>query len=397
MKRLKVLLVHNSYTQRGGEDTVFESEKQMLLEMGIEVYEFVVSNNDLRNENIVDKVRLGIGTIWSFKNNISIKKYIKKINPDIVHVHNTFPYLSPSIYWAIKSENKPVVQTLHNYRIGCANGILYRNNSICVKCIEGSNINSIIYNCYRESKVQTLPIFLMQRFHNLIGTYRNKVDKYLALTEFSKDLFLQIGLPYEKVQVKPNFTIKSNVNKKKHRKKQVVFVGRITEDKGIDILLKAFSHITDRYINLMIIGEGEDKDKYKEKYENDGRITWLGNQPKEVVFQSISESTVLVMASKMYETFGLVLTEAMSMGTPVIAPNHGSFPKIIKNGVHGLTYEKDNFCELEKKIIEIINLEQEKWDEMSANCIREYEQKYSQEQNKKYIADIYSGLISENE
>lgn len=386
-------MIHNAYTQRGGEDTVFENEKKMLLEIGIEVSEFVVSNNDLKNENIIDKVKLGIGTIWSVKNNKSLKKVIKKMNPDIVHVHNTFPYLSPSIYWAIKSENKPVVQTLHNYRIGCANGILYRNNSICVKCVEGSNLNSLLYGCYRDSKVQTLPIFLMQNFHNMIGTYRNKVDKYLALTEFSKELFLQIGLPREKVQVKPNFTIKPNINKKKYRKKQAIFVGRITEDKGIDILLKAFSHIDDEGINLVIIGDGESKDKYRGKYEADSRITWMGNQPKEVVFEKISESSVLVMASKWYETFGMVLTEAMSMGTPVIAPKHGSFPEIIKNGIHGLTYEKDNFYELGENILEVINYNQDEWNEMSINCFSEYEKKYSKEQNKKYMIEIYSNLI----
>lgn len=390
---MRILMIHNRYLQKGGEDTVFYNEAQMLDDGENEIFQFVVSNDSIKTNSLVEKIKLGINTIWSISSYKKVKSYIKKIEPDVVHVHNTFPLLSPSIYWAIKSVGIPIIQTLHNYRLGCANGILYRESEICQKCIDKNIFYSVYHGCYRESKIQTLPVALMQGFHRLIGTYSNKIDRYIALTEFSREKFMEIGLPKEKIVVKPNFTLNPYTNKFpkdfKRRKKQIIYVGRITEDKGLEILLNSFTNLNMSNANLLVIGEGEKRIDYQEKYKFDSRISWLGSQEKEKVIDHISDSTMLVMSSLWYETFGMVLIEAMSVGTPIIAPNHGGFSEIVIENRNGFTYNRYNSNDLMLKMKQLMELKEDEWNKFSESCFEDYNVKYSKVKNKNALLNIY--------
>jgi len=389
---LKILLIHNEYVYKGGEDSVFEAESKLLREHGHEVVELKISNKNIRNPNFFMKIKIAFGTIWSWKSYKLVKKKIIEVNPDIVHVHNTFPQFSPSIYWAIKSAKKPVVQTIHNFRLTCANALLYRENNICELCLKKSKLYSLKNRCYRNSLFATLPITLMQIFHTLIGTFNKKVDTYIALTEFSKNIMVQAGIKKEKIVVKPNF-IQNNEDIEKpnyNRKKRFIYVGRISEEKGLDLLLEAFSKLRSPF-ELVIIGEGPEKERLVKKYQQNPKVFWLGYMSKEKVLKEIKNSYALVMPSKWYETFGMVVIEAFSVGTPVIVPNHGGFPSLVKEMENGLLFNPSDKNDLQKKL-ELIS-KRDIMEKLSKNAILSFQNNYSSWKNYKQLMQIYNKLL----
>jgi len=396
---MKILLIHNQYKQKGGEDVVFKAESSLLKEKGHTVYEYKISNNNLKTESLFDKIKVGINTIWSVKSYREIKKLIKEIQPDVVHIHNTFPQLSPSIYWAVKSLNIPVVQTLHNYRLTCANGLLYRNSKICEECVKRGKYSALKHKCYRGSFLATLSLVIMFYLHKIIGTYKNKVDLYITLTNFAKNMMIESGLPEDKIKVKPNFvninfnkTIYTDINK---RKKQFVFVGRIVKEKGIDLLLEAFDQNIEDF-DLVVIGEGPERENLQRKYRKNKRIKWYGQLNNDEVLEEISKSYSLVMPSKLYETFGMVVIEAFSVGTPVIVPNHAGFPDIISPNENGYLFQPNDLTDLALKMKKIIALNNN-WNEFSKNALKSYEKYYTSEKNYQYLMDIYNKLKTVDE
>ncbi|MCQ5363560.1 glycosyltransferase family 4 protein [Anoxybacillus salavatliensis] len=395
---MKILLIHNQYKQKGGEDVVFKAESSLLKEKGHTVYEYKISNDNLKTESLFDKIKVGINTIWSVKSYREIKKLIKEIQPDVVHIHNTFPQLSPSIYWAVKSLNIPVVQTLHNYRLTCANGLLYRNSKICEECVKRGKYSALKHKCYRGSFLATLPLVIMFYLHKIIGTYKNKVDLYITLTNFAKNMMIESGLSEDKIKVKPNFvninfnkTIYTDINK---RKKQFVFVGRIVKEKGIDLLLEAFDQNIEDF-DLVVIGEGPERENLQRKYRKNKRIKWYGQLNNDEVLEEISKSYSLVMPSKLYETFGMVVIEAFSVGTPVIVPNHAGFPDIISPNENGYLFQPNDLTDLALKMKKIIALNNN-WNEFSKNALKSYEKYYTSEKNYQYLMDIYNKLKKNN-
>jgi glycosyltransferase involved in cell wall biosynthesis len=395
---MKILLIHNQYKQKGGEDVVFKAESSLLKEKGHTVYEYKISNDNLKTESLFDKIKVGINTIWSVKSYREIKKLIIEIQPDVVHIHNTFPQLSPSIYWAVKSLNIPVVQTLHNYRLTCANGLLYRNSKICEECVKRGKYSALKHKCYRGSFLATLPLVIMFYLHKIIGTYKNKVDIYITLTNFAKNMMIESGLPEDKIKVKPNFvninfnkTIYTDINK---RKKQFIFVGRIVKEKGINLLLEAFDQNIEDF-DLVVIGEGPERENLQRKYRKNKRIKWYGQLNNDEVLEEISKSYSLVMPSKLYETFGMVVIEALSVGTPVIVPNHAGFPDIISPNENGYLFQPNGVTDLALKMKKIIALNNN-WNEFSKNALKSYEKYYTSEKNYQYLMDIYNKLKKYN-
>lgn len=207
MRKKTVLLVHNYYQIGGGEHTVFENEKNMLLENGHEVYTYTRSNDELKSSKW-KLLLMPFSTIWSFKTYREVRKLIREKQIDIVHCHNTFPLVSPSVYYAARSLKVPVVQTIHNFRFLCPNGLFYCNGQICEKCREQNSFLPALKNkCYRNSTVQTAVAVAMLKFHRWLGTYK-KIN-YIFLTEFNKGKFSElIDTRGSNIFIKPNFVSK---------------------------------------------------------------------------------------------------------------------------------------------------------------------------------------------
>tara|TARA_B100000315_G_scaffold188798_1_gene178547 strand:+ start:1288 stop:2490 length:1203 start_codon:yes stop_codon:yes gene_type:complete len=391
---MKILQIHNRYKQLGGEDTVLSLERDLLLKNGHQVNTYQATNEEVETQSFLSKIKLGLNTIWSRKSYKRIVKELKVQKPDIVHVHNTFPLLSPSIYWAINKFKIPVVLTLHNYRLICSNALLMRNDLPCEKCVGNLGTKGLFYRCYRNSFTTTLPIFLMKILHKILGTYRNKIDAFITLTEFSKSLFIKDGIPEKKIYVKPNF-LKTDTTDiiQPSKRKDIVFVGRISNEKGVDLLLEAWAKLNvNSNDNLIIVGDGPEKSKLEKQY-NLHNIKWLGWQDRDNILKIVSKSKYLIMTSKWYEGFPLVLLEAMSVGVPLIVPYHAGFPEIVQEGKNGFLFKPNDIQSISLTIEKAISLWDDQYDSQCMNSKENFENNYSSHINFTMLLEIYSNAI----
>lgn len=263
MKKKKVLMVHNFYQIGGGEHTVFKNEVDLLRQHGHEVIEYTRNNSELK-QNKLKLVLLPFTTIWSWKTYNDIRRIIRDNHIDIVHCHNTFPLISPSVYYAARSMKVPVIQTVHNFRLLCPNGSFFCDGKICEKCNETGSFRSALQNnCYRNSKIQTLALVAMLKFHRWIGTYQ-KIS-YIFLTKFNREKFSKlIDVNSEQVFIKPNFVKESNCFVNTVAKKTFVYAGRLEVNKGILSLIEMWKTLPEDFA-LHIFGGGTMEEHIKKK------------------------------------------------------------------------------------------------------------------------------------
>lgn len=388
MKKHKVLIVHNYYQVSGGEDTVVENEKNLLLDNGHEVIMYTRHNDEIKKKNLIGKLLLPIETIFSMKTYRDVKKIIKEERIDIVHVHNTLPLVSPSVYYAAKHCNIPVVQTVHNFRLLCPGATFTRNDKICEDCVQKSLLCAIKNKCYRNSAIQSFISTFNLWFHRLIGTY-NKVDGYIALTEFNKTKLSNI-IEEEKIFIKPNFT-KNLGELKGNCGKYFLYLGRLNKVKGINFLIEAWGSINKK--DLLIIGNGEEKPQIEMYIKNNNlnNVKLLGYKKRQEVKELIDNAIAIIVPSQWYEPFGMVVIEAFERGKPVIGSNLGAISSIISNGENGLLFDYNNKQDLINKIKLCCN--EEFLNNSSLKARRSFENKYTDDINYKMLMKIYESIL----
>jgi len=345
MPKKRILLVHNYYQIGGGEHTVFENEKKLLLENGHEVYTYTRSNDELKTQKW-KLLLLPLTTIWSFRSYFQVRRLIREKQIDIVHCHNTFPLISPSVYYAARSRKIPVIQTVHNFRFLCPNGLFYCGG-ICEKCRQkGSFVPALQNRCYRNSAAQTAVAAAMLRIHRWLGTYRR--INYIFLTEFNRSKFADlIDIQGENVFLKPNFVYGEQMPAEKREiKPKYIYAGRLEENKGIDFLLKAWPQLPAAY-ELHIYGDGPYREACEAAASQWENIRFFGFRPQKEVFEDLSDASALVFPSVWYETFGMSWAESFSMGRPVLAADLGNHGSLVRQSRGGLTYpcgDREAFC-----------------------------------------------------
>lgn len=393
MKKQKVLIVHNYYQIPGGEDTVVENEKNLLLDNGHEVVLYTRHNDEIKSRRIFAKLMLPFETIFSFKTYKEIKKKISNESIDIVHVHNTVPLISPSVYYAARDCKIPVIQTIHNFRLLCPNATFVRKNKICEECIEKGLKSSIKNKCYRDSRIQTFLLAGSLAIHRFIGTYK-KVDGYIVLTDFNKNKLKKI-ISEEKIYIKPNFIKKRTSKESNEEKKYFLFLGRIDELKGIKLLVEAWEAIDKS--KLLIVGKGPLEEEIKEYIRNNNikNINLLGFKNRDEVMNLIKGAKALIVPSQWYEGFPMTIVEAFSLGVPVIASDIGNLSTIIKNRENGLLFKYDNKDCLIEKILEL-NTNNELLKKISNGANSSFDRKYNENINYKILMDIYRNCSGRN-
>lgn len=386
---MRVLLVHNYYQQAGGEDQAFAAELSMLNTHGEQVFRYTVSNDHIEGMN---SLILAWSTLWNKAIARELRKLIQKAKPDIIHFHNTFPIISPAAYYAAKAENIPVVQTLHNYRLLCPNALLFRNGHICEDCI-GKFVPwpGALYACYRKNRSATSVTAVMSSLHRILGTYRRKVDIYIALTDFARQKFIQGGIPPGKIVVKPNFIV-PDPGIGDGQGGFAIFAARLTPEKGIDTLLSAWEKIGHK-IPLKIIGDGPLASKVSEASRRIFGVEWLSQKSRQFVLNLMKGAVVLIFPSVSYETFGLTIPEAYSVGLPVIASNLGGMSSMIDHKRTGLHFCPGDPDDLAAKVNWIISHPAE-ISRMRREARTEYEENYTKERNYERLMDIYQRAIA---
>ena len=249
---MHILSIHNNYQIRGGEDVSREAEESLLKEMGNSVSVYQEHNDRVA---AIGAARMAVRTVWSTESYNIVKQKLKNSNCDLIHVQNFFPLISPSVYYAAKSEGVPVVQTLRNYRLLCPNGLFFRDGKVCEDCV-GKFVPypGVMHNCYRENKAASGAVATMITFHRTMRTWTEMVDIYISLTEFARQKFIAGGIPADKIVVKPNF-VNPDPGVGEGSGGYALFVGRLSVEKGLDTLLAAWEHLGGK-MPLKIVGDG---------------------------------------------------------------------------------------------------------------------------------------------
>lgn len=394
---MKVLLVHNYYRSHkpSGENVVYEREKSLLEESPeIELLCFERSTDEVAGMSILGKAAFVKNLYFDPKVYHEISSVLQKENPDIVHVHNTFPLISSAVFRACKDQSIPVVQTLHNYRIFCANGACVRDGKACDLCLQSGNLwNGVKYGCYVNSKVASVPMVKMIKKYQDEKVWTEGIDHFIALSEFAKSKFVKAGIPQNRITIKANFCEDKGVNNQPNEsKKGFLFVGRFSEDKGPHILLQA---AREENVPVQLIGDGPLLEQLKKEYEQSEHIQFLGTKSHDEVFQAMDRSIALVLPSLCFEGFPLTIAEAFSRSLPVIASDIGSISELIERGVTGAKFEAGNSAQLAKILKDGAENPLPYFD-MGINARKEYERKLSPEATLPQLLSIYQSLTIKN-
>ncbi len=383
---MKILFVHNFYKLSGGEDVVVESEIKLLKHHEHEVELYSVTNDSING--LKSKITTACTTAYSRKSLSHFKQKLSLYHPDIVHVHNFFPLLTPSIYDACRELNIPIVQTLHNYRTVCCGAYLLRNGNICEKCLSHSPYYGVLHRCYRKSLIASATLAHMISFHHYRKTWQTKVDAFISLTSFSKDVFVKGGFPASRIWVKPNFISESLPIMQQTKREGALFVGRLSEEKGIRTLIEAWKNIP---YTLRIAGDGPLRSLVEENQRS--HIKYLGSLKPSEVRNEMYSSAFLVMPSIWYEGFPMVLVESFACGLPVVVSKLGSMAEIVSNGINGLHFTPGDSSSLKAKVEWVIqNLD--KLDTMGRNAFDTYTNKYTADINYNLLMNIYTTAIN---
>lgn len=384
---MKILFVHNFYQQPGGEDAVFTAESTLLEAHGHEVIRFTVHNDEIAN---LSSISLASKTIWNQDIYNQLRKIIQRCKPNIAHFHNTFPLISPSAHYAAKAEGVPVVQTLHNYRLFCPNAEFFRQGSICEDCLgKFIPLPAVYHACYREDRLATGVMATFLTTHRLLKTWDKAVDLYIALTDFSRDKFIQSGLSPEKIIIKPNFVAPTS-QPGAGDGGYALFVGRLAPEKGIGTLLTAWKHLNLAY-PLKIVGDGPLAKQVSEAAKQIPSIEWLGRRSPSEVYELMGQAVFLVFPSEWYEGLPRTVIEAFAKGTPVIASKIGSLTGLIEHGRTGFHFRPGDAQNL-AAIIEWALAHPIDISTMRQAAREEFLAKYTSEVNYQQLIEIYTLL-----
>lgn len=388
---MRVLLIHNTYRSPGGEDIVAKTEAELLRFYGHEVQEYWRSNVEILRFR--KALQTPVQVLWARDTAWQVDSLIRSFRPDIVHVHNTWMMISPVVYWVAKRHKVPVVQTLHNYRILCPNAQFLRAGYPCEICKKKAfPLPGILFGCYRNSRLQTLLVAITVASHRLLGTWQRKVDMYIALTEFAKQRFIEGGLPGYKITVKPNF-VYPDPGERNGCGSYALFVGRLSPEKGVDILLEAWRILTN--IPLKIAGDGPLKAWVQRRASTLRRVEVLGWQPRESVVRLLKGARFLIVPSRCYEAFPMTVIEAFACGVPVIASRLGALQEIVKDGQTGKLFTPGDPMDLAEQV-DYLWKRQEEVEAMGREARREFETKYTAERNYNMLLEVYQKAQDRN-
>lgn len=336
---MRILVAHNLYQQHGGEETVVAAETELLRAHGHEVELMTRDNREVPG---MGRLALAVESHWSRRTAADLAERIRAKRPDVVHVHNTFPLLSPSVYWTARAAGVPVVKTLHNFRLLCIQGSMLRNGARCTECVDGAWLPGLEHRCYRDSFAQSAVATSVRVLHRAAGTYLRKVDAFIVMSRFAREMLTRSGIPAERLHVKPNFV--PDADGPEMPRSGLLFVGRLTEEKGVGVL--AALARAGVGAPLEVLGDGP----MRHRLESVAGLTLHGRQPPARVSEAMRGAIALLLPSIVHEGCPMVVLEAFSRGLPVIASRLDPLPEFIEDGVTGLLFEPGDPADLGAKV-----------------------------------------------
>lgn len=381
---MRILAVHNRYQQRGGEDVVFEDETRLLESHGFHVVRFIKNNHEL---NRTSNWKLTSNTIWNRAASEELAAVVRSEQVDIVHCHNLFPILSPACFRAARKAGAAIVHTLHNFRAICPKGILHRNGHACFDCIDKSFAwPAIMHACYRDSRSASAVTALSTTVHRYLKTFAHSVDAYIAPTNFLKRVYAASGFPLGKVFVKPHF-IPEDLGEADGNERFVLYVGRLSDEKGVRTLLDAWRHLPE--IALKLIGDGELVSLMNRLPPH---IQYLGQLDQRTTLDWMGKAGCLLVPSDCFESFGRVIIEAYSRGTPVICSDHGGQSELVTDDL-GRRFIPGNTSDLVRQVRAFFN-DSQSFAELRSRVRKHYLAHFTAEDNFRQLMQIYQYALA---
>lgn len=380
---MRILVAHNAYHYRGGEDSVVDAEVALLRRHGHEVRVYRRDNAELAQ---MSRLQAGLSAVWSRQTMSDLRQLHAKFAPQLLHAHNTFPLISPSLYAAARALSLPVVQTLHNFRLVCPQAMLLRNGHSCTDCVGRFPWRGVVRRCYRHSYAQTAVAAAMLGIHRWLGTWQRDVQRYIVVSQTCRDLLSAGGLPLHKMAIKPNF-VEPGEPPGDEARAGGIFIGRLSPEKGIATLARALQQLPG--LNIDVYGNGP----MREMVEQTPGLVYRGFQPAEVLRQRMRQATYVVVPSTGIESFGLVAIEAFACGTPVIASGHGGLREIVVHGKNGLLVEPGDADSL-AAALQHAESHPHDMQRMGTDAYQSYLAHYTPERNYALLMQVYHQAIA---
>lgn len=354
--RLRVLVLHNHYRseQPSGENTVVDAEVALLRQAGHRVDVFERRSDDIADMSLARKALVPLRVPWNPAARTALAERLRRERPDVVHVHNTFPLLSPSVLDACRAAGVPVVATLHNYTQICPTGTLYRDGRTCTACAGRLPLPAVRHGCYRESAAATVPLAV-----NLVANRRrwwSAVSRFLCISDAQRRTLITNGMPAEKLVVKYNFVEDTDL-RRTGSGEHLLYLGRLTEEKGVRLLMAAWDRIAAAGglgVPLVIAGAGPLADEVDAWSRSRTDVRFAGLADKAGSRALVARSVAVVVPSRWLETFGLVVVEAMAAGVPSVVAGHSSLAELVQDGVTGLTHVPGDAASLAAELGRIV-------------------------------------------
>lgn len=390
---MKVLVVHNYYQQRGGEDATFEQECQLLARFGHTVVPYQRNNKEIEQAGLWARLRAPLDIVWNSSRRREFRALLQSERPEVVHVHNTFFMISPSIFAACQEAGVPVVQTLQNYRLFCPVAVFFREGRVCEDCLQHSLWQGIRHGCYHNSRRDTTAVAAMIKVNRALKTWPGNVDGFIAVTPFGKQKLVEGGLPAERVKVKPNF-VEPDPGEGRGSRDYALFVGRLSPEKRASTMLRAWTKLN-RPVPLKIAGGGPEQDVLQAQAQRDRleNVEFLGQMPREKTLGLLKGARFLVFPSEWYEGFPVTICEAFACGTPVICSRMGAMQEIVDDKRTGLHFPPGDADALAARVEWAWNHPDDmRW--MGSEARAEFEAKYTAEKNHPLLMEIYNWAIA---
>ena len=396
-KLIYILMLHNRYQYAGGEDSSTLAEIEVLSQFGHKVTLIEKYNNEINEYSSLDKLNLFFQTAWNSQEYSKARSRLQEIQPHLLHVQNFFPLFSPSLHSAAKSLNIPTVQHLRNFRLGCLNSYLFRNGTVCEDCVGKNPWRGVVYRCYRNSLPSSLAVWNMLTYNRWRNTWQRDVDAFITPSQFAAQKLIEIGIPQDRLYIKPNVTsdpLSDQTIPPFPHHPTFLYVGRLSPEKGVMTLLRAWEKVAEPEWQLNLVGDGQQQEELKQFVRDRAlsNVHFLGYQPKNQVIEAIKQSTAIVVPSQWYETFGRVVIEAFACGRPALISNLGALAELVQdhetgfliphnamqNWVEALRWSGNNLMQMEK---------------MGKKARQVYQQKYTPEINYQQMINIYQTIL----
>lgn len=388
---MKILRVHNSYREPGGEDEVERLESELLERAGHELIWYRRESREIERMGAFARAALPLRAVYAWDAVRELRQLVARERPEIAHFTNTFPLISPAAYRACSEAGVAVVQSLHNFRLLCPAATFLREEQPCERCVEHSLLESVRHACYQGSRARSAAVAGMLVAHRWRGTFERDVDLYLALSEFARGRFAAGGLPAERIRVKPNF-VAPDPGLGPRRGGYLLFAGRLARYKGADLLLRALASLPDPP-PLVIAGDGPERSALEQLSGELGvRARFAGQLPRPALMSLLGNAACLVLPSRWYENFPMILAEAFACGVPVIAADRGSLPELVRDTHNGRVFRAGDAEDL-SRVLAWAAAHPEALRTLGAEARRDFELRYSELPQRKQLEDLYAEAL----